>query len=338
MAVGASLRLSAGVSLPLSAPAPTSSPAADVFKRVDIRGPWWGPVVEKLRDLWAAFLTNLPLIVIGLALFLTGLVVAGLVARGMRRAMRRSGADLVAEELALQIARGFVVILFLLLALSVAGVNVGAALAGLGIVGLAVAFAVQNILENFISGVLLLIRKPFRAGDQIRTGEFEGTVEDIDFRVTRILTYDGEVVLIPNAEVFRKAIINLTRRGRRRTTVCIGVDYRDDHDTAREIIRSAVEAVPGVLQAPEPEVLLTELGDSSVDFEVRFWTLPDIRSVRSVQDRVLAAAKSAIEAAGMTIPWPIRTLYFDNPVAVESDGQTRADDRARRGAAARTSG
>jgi small conductance mechanosensitive channel len=198
-----------------------------------------------------------------------------------------------------------------LLALAVAGVPVGSALAGLAVIGVAVGLAVQGILENFIAGVILSFRRPFSAGDQIQTGEFEGTVEDIDLRVTRLVDYDGQQILIPNRDVYTNPLVNLTRRGRRRTTLVIGIDYRDDHDEARKVIREALVRVDGVLDAPAPEVLMTELGESSVNFEMRYWTEPQIHTVRSVQDRVLSATKRAVEDAGMTIPWPIRTLVPD---------------------------
>jgi small-conductance mechanosensitive channel len=135
-------------------------------------------------------------------------------------------------------------------------------------------------------GLILLVRKPFRAGDLIRTNDFEGTVEDIDLRVTRLIDYDGELILIPNRDVYTHPLVNLTRRGVRRTTAVVGVDYRDDHDR-------------------------------SVNFEVRYRTAADIRTVRHTQDRVLATAKRGIQDAGMTIPWPIRTLVVDGPINVD---------------------
>lgn len=286
---------------------------ATVAPEETVAKPWYAPVQKTLSGLANGFLERLPLIVIGAIILALGVMTARLAARGTERALRLRDADRVAERLTFELVRLLVLLAALLLALSVAGIPIGSVLAGLGIAGLAVAIAVQSILENFISGVVLLIRKPFRPGEQIQSNDFEGTVEDLDLRVTRLLTYDGEVVLIPNAEVFKKPLVNLTRRGRRRTSVCVGIDYRDDHNAAREVLRRSLVRTPGVLVDPEPEVLLTELGESSVNFELRYWTLPDIRSVRHVQDRVLAGVKSAVEEAGMTIPWPIRTLMWDQP-------------------------
>jgi small conductance mechanosensitive channel len=279
------------------------------------------PALETVEGLYQGFLRNLPLIGIALALAVVGIVLTFSLTSAARRGLERTKADPVAVDFTIRILRILGIILALLAAFALAGVQVGPALAGIGLAGLAVAFAVQSILENFIAGIILLVRRPFRAGDQIRTGDYEGTVQDIDLRVTRLIDYDGVLVLIPNVDVYTNPVINLTRRGKRRTVLSIGVDYRDDHDAAREVIRGAVRAVEGVLDDPPPEVLLTELGESSVDFDVRYWTRPDIRSVRHTQDAVLSAAKRAIEDAGMTIPWPIRTLVVDGPVALDREGQ-----------------
>jgi small conductance mechanosensitive channel len=279
----------------------------------------WDVLQEAVTQLGAGFVAWLPLLGLALTVLIVALVATRFAVRGVERGMRRSRVDDTVQRLVSMLLRVGLVVVAVLLALSVAGVSVGAALAGLGLAGLALAFALQSILENFLAGLLILIRKPFRTGDQIVSGEFEGTVEDIDLRVTRIVDYDGELVLIPNATVFTEPLINLTRRGRRRTRVTVGIDYRDDHDAAGAILREATVATEGVLADPAPNAWVVELGDSSVDFEVNYWTAPDIRSVRSTQDRVLRACKSAIEEAGMTIPWPIRTLAGDkDPLTVRN--------------------
>lgn len=278
---------------------------------------------DEVAGLADATVRNLPFIVIGVLLAVVGYVLARLLAGGVTRTLRRTNADEAAVGVVSSIVRLAIVVGAVLLALSVAGVEVGPALAGLGIAGVAVAFALQGILENLIAGLILLARKPFRTGDQIITGEFEGTVEGLDLRVTRIIDYDGELVMVPNVDVYKSPLTNLTRRGKRRSRVLIGIDYRDDHDEAREVIRRSLEGLEGVVTEPAPQVLLTELADSSVNFEVRYWTEPDIGSVRFTQDRVLSAAKRAVEDAGMTIPWPIRTVVVDGGVRVERPETSR---------------
>jgi small conductance mechanosensitive channel len=308
-------------------PADLSDVIRDV--EVDITDPasWWELVAEAAETLAAGFVARLPLIALGLLVLVLGLVAVRFAVRWTESGLRRARADVAVQRLVANLLRVLLVLLVLLFALSLMGVEVGAVLAGLGLAGLALAFALQNILENFVAGMLILIRKPFRPGDQIESNDFSGTVEDIDLRVTRLRDFDDEIVLIPNATVFTQPIVNLTRLGRRRTRVIVGIDYRDDHDRAREVLTDAVVGVHGVMTHPEPEVLCIELGDSSVDFEVSYWTLPQMREVRFVRDRVLRACKSAVEAEGMTIPWPIRTLAADmQPLRVARDVDPAAGD------------
>lgn len=275
-------------------------------------------LVDAIEGLVEGLLRSLPLIAIGLLILLVGVLLARVVGRGTARAVSRAGGDQVVVSLTERLARLLMILAAGLLALSVAGVPVGAALAGVGIAGLAIAFALQSILENFVAGILLIIRKPISHGEQVRIGEHEGTVDDIDLRVTRLIDYDGEQVVIPNGEVFKAVIVNLTRRGRRRTRVVVGIDYRDDHDAAGGLLEEAVGTVAAVLDSPAPQARCIEMGESSVNFEIRYWTAPDIGTVVDAQDRVLRAVKSAIEGAGMQIPWPIRTLSFDNALTHSS--------------------
>jgi small conductance mechanosensitive channel len=294
---------------------------------VDVTDPssWFELVREAAESLAAGVIARLPLIAIAVLVLVLGLIAVRFTVRWTEAGLRRARADVAVQRLVANVLRVLLVILVLLFALSLVGVEVGAVLAALGLAGLALAFALQNILENFVAGILILIRKPFRPGDQIESNSFAGTVEDIDLRVTRLRDFDDEIVLIPNATVFTEPIVNLTRMGRRRTRVIVGIDYRDDHDRGREVLAAAVQQVEGVLVHPEPEVLCLELGDSSVDFEVSYWTAPQMREVRFVRDRVLRACKSALEAEGMTIPWPIRTLAADQqPLRVARAGSERS--------------
>jgi len=279
-----------------------------------------GEVARDARSFGAAVVDHLPRVITGFVVGAIGLLLAFLLAKAVERALGRTRADHLAVVMLSRIVRLVGMIGAVLVGLATAGVAVGSVLAGLAVIGVAIGLAVQGTLENFIAGIIMMVRKPFSAGDQVRSGEFEGTIDAVDLRVTRLIDYDGELVLIPNRDVYNNTLINLTRRGKRRTVVMVGVDYRDDHDDARAVILDAVRAVEGVLDHPEPEVLLTELGESSVNFEVRYWTRPDIRTVQRTQDRVLASVKRGIQDAGLTIPWPIRTLIPDGTFRTSHEG------------------
>lgn len=269
-------------------------------------------IVDSATALWDGFVARLPLIGVAVVVLIVGWWLAGLFAGWARRGTRRAGGDPVVAGLAARLTRVGLVITTLLLALSIVGVSVSAALAGLGIAGLAVAFALQSILENFVAGLILILRKPFVAGDQIAIGDHEGTVTDIDFRTTRLLDYDGEMIIIPNADVFSSVLVNLTHSPTRRSAIEVGVDYRDDHDAVADAIVPAVQAVEGVLDDPPARAICTALGDSSVVFTVQYWTDSRQARVLSTQDLVLRATKGALDEAGFTIPWPIRTLVVDD--------------------------
>lgn len=298
-------------------PTPSGSPDEPLLdpgaRDVDITDP--GDVANRVGkavgEIWDIVLAQIPLIVLAGIILVVGLVLIRFAQRGVVRATENSKLDPAVARLVQTLARVALIALVLLVALSVAGFNVGSVLAALGIAGIALALAMQSILENFIAGILILARRPFRPGDQVKLGEFEGTVVDVNMRATTVTQFDGEKVLLPNAQVFNEPITNTTERGRRRSEVIVGVDYRNDHDRAREVLFAAVQDVDGVLSEPPPRVLLSELGESSVNFRVMYWTLPQQAEVNGVKDRVLGAAKSAIEAEGMTIPWPIRTLVVD---------------------------
>jgi small conductance mechanosensitive channel len=268
-------------------------------------------VAEAVLELAGDILVRLPLIVLAIVVFALLLLAMRLVVGVVRRTMTRSSVDFTVRQLVTNLLRLLLVVLAAVFALAVAGVEVGALLAGLGLIGLGLALALQNILENFIAGVLILLRKPYSRGEVVVTNEVEGFVEDIDLRVTTIRAYDGTLSLLPNADIITSPLTNLSRRGTRRTTVRVGVDYRDDHELAKEVLWAATVTTDGVLADPPPVVLLVELGESSVDFEVYFWTEAQPRAVVFTRDAVLRACKSAVEEAGLTIPWPIRTLAAD---------------------------
>ena len=180
----------------------------------------------------------------------------------------------------------------------------------LGLSSVAIGFAFQDIFKNFLAGVLLLLNEPFRLGDQVIVNSFEGTIEDITIRSTQIKTYQGERVVIPNAIVFTSPVEVLTAMPHRRTDLALGIDYNTHLPSAISILIKTVLKVDGVLSNPAPEVDAVGFGDSSIDMMVRYWTLPQKAQVRQTRTRVIIALKDACEQAGISIPYPIRTLYY----------------------------
>ncbi len=184
--------------------------------------------------------------------------------------------------------------------------------AGLGITSIALGFAFKDILQNWLAGVLILWRRPFQVGDQTRTGSFEGTVEAIDVRATRLWTYDGERVVLPNGEVYTHPILVRTAFGHRRVRLTVGIGYEASIDEARGVVMRAVEETPGVLPRPGPWVYVAEFAPSSVDLAIYFWTGAEQGNVLALTDRVAARIKQALDAARIDIPYPHTVVRLDD--------------------------
>ena len=195
-------------------------------------------------------------------------------------------------------------------ALESLGVQIGPVLGALGIAGIALAFALKDILENFVAGVLLQLQRPFTYGDQVAINDHEGTVHEIDTRLVTLVTPAGETVKIPSATVIKSDINNYTQQGGRRTSLPVGVAYGTDLRQAKEVLERAVASADGVRGKPSPEVLLVGFGDSSIDFVVRFWHEPSIATFWITRSHVALAVNDELEAAGITIPFPQRTLWW----------------------------
>jgi small-conductance mechanosensitive channel len=172
------------------------------------------------------------------------------------------------------------------------------------------AFAFQDILQNFIAGILLQLKRPFTYGDQVSINDHEGTVRTIDSRLVTINTPDGETIMIPSATVIAADINNYTTLGGRRTTVPVGVAYGTDLRRAKDVLSEAVRTVPQVREVPEPEVLFEGFGDSSIDFVVRYWHGPSIATFWNTRSDVGLAIDEALAAADIVIPFPQRTLHW----------------------------
>jgi len=247
--------------------------------------------------------------VLAAVVFVAGLVLAGLVNRIAHRTLaRRSEAS---AQLVGRIAALVVGVIGTVYALSSIGVEVGLLVGALGIGGIALAFAFQDILENFVAGVILQVKRPFRHGNIIEAGEGRhlGIVKEIDSRSVIIDMFSGERVILPAAEVLKSPIINWTAQPRRRLAVPIGIAYRADPQRAIDAIEQRLQAIDEVLPDPAPRVLLSALGESSVDLTAYVWHRA-YGDIFWIQHRVVQEAKAGLDAAGIEIPFPQRVVTF----------------------------
>lgn len=197
-------------------------------------------------------------------------------------------------------------------------------LAGLGLGSIAIGLAFKDIFENFLAGILILIREPMKIGDDIECEAVSGQVEHISIRDTYLRERSGELILVPNSYLFKNPIRVLTDRPLRRISLAVGVAYGENVDAARDVIRAALDPLDTVARDQRIDVFATEFGSSSIDFTVRWWTDSAPIDEHRSRDEVVAAIKSALDSAGIEIPFPYRTLTFRDPLRLSGDTAGRS--------------
>lgn len=188
--------------------------------------------------------------------------------------------------------------------------DVTAFLAGLGILGFTVGFALQDVMKNFAAGIILLIQRPFHVDEFIGVNGFDGQVLEIDLRATEMRSLDGRMVSIPNADVLANPIINYTRANRRRIELPVGVAYNTDTELARRVVLEALENVPGYMAEPAPLIGFSNFGDSALELNTYFWVDTALTNPIAAKDAAFSQIKKALDGEGIEIPFPIRTVYM----------------------------
>lgn len=203
------------------------------------------------------------------------------------------------------------IVLFIALSILKLDKAVTSILAGAGIVGLALAFAFQDIAANFMSGILIIIRRPFRVGDVVQVKDYMGKVDSINLRDTVIRTFQGQMVIIPNKEVSQNPIENYSLLGKRRMDISIGVSYGDDLEKVKNITLEAVKNIAGLSPTDQTTFFYQEFGDSSINFTLRIWAAtPEQPDYLRVKSEAIMRIKKAYDENDIMIPFPIRTLDF----------------------------
>lgn len=220
----------------------------------------------------------------------------------MRRLFHRFLSDLTVENLIRQVAYYAVWALGLIVAAGAFGIDPEDVATGLGLTGIALGFALKDILSNFVSGLLILILRPFELGDQIIIGETEGSVERIELRATLIRTYDGRVVSVPNAETFTSRVTNNTANPVRRAALRIYMDYDADLQRCCAVLLEAAGTVGEVLPTPAPAVRVLQFEKDAVVLELRFWTDSQRFDFVASTSRVRLAVIERLREAGIALP------------------------------------
>lgn len=286
-----------------------------------------GPAVDKLQGFVAGFFWLLPNLAVALCVFVLFVAAAALGRRSVVAWFGRRGT----RDLGVLLG-GFVRWVLLLLGLLVVAtivfpsVKPADLLATFGVGSVAIGFAFKDILQNWLSGILILYRRPFRPGDQIVSGSFEGAVEAIEARATILRTYDGQRIVIPNSDIYTRAVTVRTAHPLRRSEYDVGISYDDDLGRACDVVRRTLSGVEGVARDPAPEAIPWSLDPSSVAIRVRWWTDPHQHAVVLARGRVVTAVAQALVEAGVSLPYPTQTILFHD--RTEPNSEARGGARA----------
>jgi small conductance mechanosensitive channel len=264
------------------------------------------PTLETwLRLHLAAFSLGLLTALVVLAV---GLVAAAMASRAVKTALMKTpirNRALLVVFLG-RTTRVVVVVFAGVLALSQIGLDIGPLIAGIGITGFIVGFAFKDSLSNLAAGLLLLFYQPFDKGDFVEIGGMQGSVLDMSVAATELRMPDGRLAIVPNSRIWNAPIINFNKLGTRRIEWRVGVAYRSDIGAVIEALHAVLAADERVLTDPAPQIVLEDLGESSVNFVVRGWVVP--KDFGTVMTDVRRAIKETLDARGIEIPFPHRVL------------------------------
>lgn len=271
-------------------------------------------IYNKVNGWWETSVSMFPNFVVAMIVLIVFFVVAKYVKHLLKKFFQKFYGQSAVINLFSNIVYLSVLTAGLFVALDILDLDktVTSMLAGLGIIGLALGFAFQEIAANFISGIILSINKPFTIGDIVEVDGNIGTIEFVSLRTTNIRTFQGQKVMIPNKTIFQNAIINYTENGKRRVDLEVGVSYGDDLEKVQKVTLEAISSLDDILKDEGVQFYFTDYGDSSINFVVMFWTEYKIKHSEylEAQHRAIIAINKAFKANEITIPFPIRTLDF----------------------------
>lgn len=263
----------------------------------------------KASELFQQALASEWLFRIGMALLvaLIGLWIAKILSRAVDRGMTRFGVEAILRDFLRNIVYAVAIVVVLVAALDSLGVPTTSLLAVLGAAGLAVGLALKDSLSNIASGVMLIVLRPFRAGDAVHIAGQDGVVEQVRIFQTVLRAYQNHDVILPNSLITAEPIINFTARKQRRIDLAIGIGYDDDMAKARAVLLDIAKQHEKVLDDPETQVLVTGLGESSVDLVLRAWV--NTADYIATQSELTENLRNRFAEAGLSIPYPQRDLH-----------------------------
>ena len=272
--------------------------------------------MDAIRDLVLATLAFIPRFVVALLFLLLFWLIYRAVRKVVLGSMSRASVDPSIRDMLGHLLKWAIMGFGLVVAGNQVGVQIAALLTAAGIIGLAVGFAAQETLANFIAGIVIFWDKPFKVGDWLELDTMYGQVQRVTFRSTRILDANGHLIIYPNTYMLSSRVSNHTTHPMTRVAVPIGIAYKESIDAARQVMLSATHGDQRVLSDPPPQVIVSGCGASSVDLVLRFW-VRDESIERLIVFEYIEKCKKALDEAGIQIPYPHLQLFVEETSAVE---------------------
>lgn len=284
---------------------------------------------DELEAMTKGAVQMLPSLVIAMIVLIVTWILARFAVKISDRITRHTSLRADLKQLIVTLVRTAIWIIGSIVALTVAipSFTPGGAIAGLGVGALAIGFAFQDILENFLAGVLLMLRNKMNVGDVIESEGILGRVEKTTLRETHIRQLSNELTVVPNSLLFKNPVKILTDEAMRRDEVIVGVSYDTDLETAQKIILQAVESVEAVSDEKPAVVFARAFGASSIDFLVQWWSQTTLRDMRETKSDVIMAVKLALDGAHIEIPYPYVTNTFKQDIPVKQIEADASDKR-----------
>ena len=270
-------------------------------------------LTEQIQGWVEGAIATVPNLIVAVVILIVFFILSLLADRVSRKILPSATDSVAVIGIVTSTLRVLILTLGFFIALGVLNLNktVTSLLAGAGVVGIALGFAFQDIASNFVSGVMIAFRQPYRVGDVVEVNAFKGTVAKINLRATLITTFDGLTVFVPNKTMFTEPLTNYTLTVERRLEIPVGVSYGDDLEVVEQLVIEACEDTPGRIKDKDIEVYFTEFGDSSINLVVFIWIeYPGKSNFLRARHHAIQAIKQAFDDNNITIPFPIRTMDF----------------------------
>jgi small conductance mechanosensitive channel len=265
----------------------------------------WNSVLASAKTVTIYFGGKL---LVALIIFYVGRIVAKMLVKGIRKVMQAQEVDKILEMFICNLTYWMVMVFVIIAAISQIGVQTTSLIAVMGAAGLAIGLALQGSLSNFAAGVLIVVFRPYRAGDFVEVAGSSGAVVQVQILTTVLKTGDNKQIVVPNAQIMNSIITNYSANDTRRIDMIIGVSYNDNLDKARDTLRELVNADKRIMQDPECLIAVAELADSSVNFFVRPWVASS--DYWAVKFDLTEAIKKRFDQNGISFPFPQQDVHL----------------------------